>query len=78
MTSRRQFDKFNDEAISLWSSELTTSPISSPAVVVNDIHSQLNATAVHQIVKPESIDSVVKAIRSARRQNRAVCIAGGG
>jgi len=77
MTSRRQFDKINDEAISLSSSESTTSPISSPAVVVNDIHSQLNATAVHQIVKPESIDTVVKAIRSARRQNRAVCIAGG-
>ena len=77
MTIRRQFDKINDEAISLSSSELATSPISTPSLVVNDIHSQLNATAVHQIVKPESIDSVVKAIRSARRQNRAVCIAGG-
>jgi hypothetical protein len=32
---------------------------SAPGVVVNDIHSQLNATRVHRVVKPPSVDAVV-------------------
>jgi len=74
MTSRRHFYKINDEANSLSSSDSNTDLTASPAAVVNDIHSQLNATAVQQIVKPESMDSAVKAIRSALKENRAVCI----
>jgi hypothetical protein len=77
MTSRRQFSKISDGVISLLPFELNTTPTASTAVVVNDIHSQLNATSVQQIVKPETIESVVKAIRNTRKQNCAVCIAGG-
>ena len=46
-------------------------------VVVNDIHSQLNATRVHRIVEPETLDAVRNTLGAARREHRAVCIAGG-
>ncbi len=46
-------------------------------VLVNDIHSQLTATRVNHIVAPQSLDAVRSAIQSARKERRAVCIAGG-
>jgi FAD/FMN-containing dehydrogenase len=46
-------------------------------VVVNDIHSGLSATRVNRIVEPETLDAVRNAIGAARRERRAVCIAGG-
>jgi FAD/FMN-containing dehydrogenase len=46
-------------------------------VVVNDIHSQLNATRVAQIERPGSVDEVVRLVRAARADGRAVSIAGG-
>jgi len=46
-------------------------------VLVNDIHSQLTATRVNRIVVPQSLDAVRSAIRAARKERRAVCIAGG-
>ena len=46
-------------------------------VTVNDIHSQLNLTRVHRVVRPHSIDAVRKAIRQAKTEGRAVSIAGG-
>ena len=50
---------------------------SAPGVVVNDIHSQLNATRVHRVVKPSSVDAVVQLVRSARQEGRPLSIAGG-
>jgi FAD/FMN-containing dehydrogenase len=49
----------------------------SAAVVVNDIHSRLNATSVDRIVKPDSIERVQQVIREARAERKAVSIAGG-
>ena len=49
----------------------------SSGVIVNDLHSQLNATRVHRIVEPETLDAVRHTLRAARREQRAVCIAGG-
>lgn len=46
-------------------------------VIVDDLHSQLNATRVHRVVEPDTLDAVRSAIAAARRQHRAVCIAGG-
>jgi FAD/FMN-containing dehydrogenase len=77
MITRRQFLKISGGVISLLPLKLDMIPTASAAVVVNDIHSQLNATSVKQIVKPESIGAVVKAIQNARRDNLAVCISGG-
>ena len=46
-------------------------------IVVNDIHSQLTATRVDRIVAASTLDSLRSAIAGARREGRAVCIAGG-
>ncbi|HSC95274.1 MAG TPA: FAD-binding oxidoreductase, partial [Burkholderiales bacterium] len=52
-------------------------PARAAGVVVNDIHSGLNATRVSRIVEPGTLDSVRNVIREAQRERRAVCIAGG-
>ena len=41
---------------------------SAPGVLVNDIHSQLNATRVYRVVKPASADAVVQLVRSAGQE----------
>src|SRR5260370_37245671 len=46
-------------------------------VVVNDLHSQLNPTRVDRIVEPETLDAARAAIAAAKREQRALCIAGG-
>jgi len=48
-----------------------------PGVLVNDLHSQLNPTRVDRVVEPETLDAARAAIAAARREQRAVCIAGG-
>src|SRR3954453_686595 len=49
-----------------------------PAVtLVNDVHSQLNATHVNAILRPASVPDVQAAIRAARTAGRSVCVAGG-
>ncbi len=52
-------------------------PAAQSGVIVNDIHSQLNATRVHRIEEPDTLDAARDVLRSARREHRAVCIAGG-
>ena len=47
------------------------------STLVNDIHSQLNSTRVHAIVKATSIDEAAGAVRLAGQTGRAVAIAGG-
>ena len=46
-------------------------------IEVNDVHSHLNPTRVHGIVRPDSADAVQAAVRAARAEGRAVSIAGG-
>jgi FAD/FMN-containing dehydrogenase len=46
-------------------------------VEVNDVQSQLNATRVHEVRKPRSIDDFQIALRDAKRQGRALSAAGG-
>src|SRR2546426_11757616 len=46
-------------------------------VVVNDIHSQLNATRVESIVKPATIPEIQDVVRRAKRQKKAISITGG-
>ena len=56
---------------------LTARPRRSGPAVVNDIHSQLNATRVHRVIDVRCIDDARQAIVDARAERRAVCIAGG-
>lgn len=49
----------------------------SSGVVVNDVHSKLNATRVHRILVPRTLDALRRAVRDARKERRPLCIAGG-
>lgn len=44
---------------------------------INDIHSKLNETAVHQIVQPETVIDLANIVLRARWAGRKICIAGG-
>src|SRR5258706_426702 len=48
-----------------------------PGVLVNDLHSELSPTRVDRVVEPETLDVARGAIAAAKREQRAVCIAGG-
>jgi FAD/FMN-containing dehydrogenase len=45
--------------------------------VVNDVHSQLNATAVREVLRPDSVADVQAAIRAAAARGHALSMAGG-
>src|SRR2546425_690914 len=45
--------------------------------LVNDVHSQLNATRVDAIVKPRDVDELIAALGRARSAGRPVSVAGG-
>jgi len=47
------------------------------SLLVNDVHSQLNATRVDAVVKPGTVDEVCAAVSRARSQGKSVSIAGG-
>jgi FAD/FMN-containing dehydrogenase len=49
----------------------------SDAVLVNDIHSQLNSTRVLEVLKPRSLEDVQSIIRKARKDRRIISVAGG-
>ncbi len=49
----------------------------SAGTLVNDIHSQLNQTRVHRVVAVDSEAALRRAIRAARRDGKAISIAGG-
>jgi FAD/FMN-containing dehydrogenase len=46
-------------------------------LLVNDVHSQLNPTYVHEVVKPNGLAGVQEAVARARDTGRRVSIAGG-
>jgi FAD/FMN-containing dehydrogenase len=46
-------------------------------VEVNDVQSQLNATRVHRVVRPTSVEAIQAALRDAQWEGRAVSVAGG-
>src|SRR5437762_11867535 len=50
---------------------------SNNGVTVNDVHSHLNPTLVHDITRPESIDAVQAVVSRARREGRGLSTAGG-
>jgi FAD/FMN-containing dehydrogenase len=47
------------------------------ALVVNDVHSQLNETRVDSIVRPADVPALAAAIASARQAGKSVAVAGG-
>ena len=87
-TTRRGFLKGGAAALAMpglaesmagWAPAEAPAPVppTAPGVIVNDIHSQLNATQVASIVRPGAVDALQAAIREAARQGATVSIAGG-
>ena len=78
MLSRRDFLGFTGLAAAWPGAAVRAAPKPKPTgPLVNDLHSQLNATRVNRIVEPDTLDAVRAALRVARGEQRAVCIAGG-
>ena len=88
--NRREFLKAGCGAAAAWPVAACVArpfPVHSPyasaipdhetGTLVNDIHSQLNATRVAAIVKPRSLAELQAAIAEARARERSVSIAGG-
>jgi FAD/FMN-containing dehydrogenase len=46
-------------------------------ILVNDIHSQLNSTRVLKVLEPRSLQDVQGIIRTARKDRKAISVAGG-
>ncbi|MDQ1591873.1 MAG: hypothetical protein QOG71_2500 [Pyrinomonadaceae bacterium] len=55
----------------------TLNSLSSPMVIVNDVHSQLNETRVGRVVAPDSVEALQALVRRARDAGGAVSVAGG-
>src|SRR5436189_204998 len=84
MVSRRKFLGFTGLAAAwpnaAWAQDEKAKAKPKPkpeGVVVNDVHAQLNSTRAYRIVEPQSIDAVRAAMKLARTEKRALCIAGG-
>ncbi len=57
--------------------DLVTTPRPAGSTVLNDVHARLNATRVHRVFTPRTVDEVVAVVRRARRAGRPVSICGG-
>jgi FAD/FMN-containing dehydrogenase len=47
-----------------------------PGILVNDIHSQLNSARVWRIVQPDTLDALRNALKTAQKEQKAICISG--
>src|SRR3954453_4994142 len=52
-------------------------PTTRNGLLVNDVHSRLNATTVAEVVQPRDVDELCAAIRSAADRGLRVTVAGG-
>lgn len=76
MRTRREFLK-SAGVVAAFPFRALTQVTDSAAPLVNDIHSQLNATRVADIARPESVEAVRRTLERARRTRRAISICGG-
>jgi len=76
MISRREFVT-GSLAVAL-ASRASGKPVrESEPLLVNDIHSQLNSTRVLEVVQPRSLEDVQNIVRSARKNQKPISVAGG-
>jgi FAD/FMN-containing dehydrogenase len=76
MISRREF-VLGSVALAVSSSASRRLASESAPILVNDIHSQLNSTRVLEILQPRSLENVQSIVRAARKDRKAISIAGG-
>lgn len=80
MTTRREFLKHTlqwSAAIAAQAQVRDSVAREPTGIEVNDVQSQLNATSVHRIIQPQSVNSIQAALKDAQREGRAVSVAGG-
>jgi FAD/FMN-containing dehydrogenase len=58
----------------LLSQQLTTEPTS--PLLLNDVHSRLNATTVAEVLKPTTVDEVIAAVKRAKAEKKNISISG--
>jgi FAD/FMN-containing dehydrogenase len=76
MISRREFVAGSVAVAVSSCSSAILAPEHEP-ILVNDIHSQLNSTRVLEILQPHSLADVQDIVRTARRDRKAISVAGG-
>src|SRR5947209_53683 len=76
MISRREFIA-GSVAVAVTSSAVGKLAPKPESILVNDIHSQLNSTRVLEIREPRSLGDVRTIIRTARKERKAISVAGG-
>ena len=80
MPSRREFLKravHMGTVLAIPSGTYARETVESTSVELNDVQSQLNATRVHRVAQPTTVDAIQATLRDARREGRAVSVAGG-
>ena len=76
MISRREFVA-GSVALAVSSTALGKLNPEPDAILVNDIHSQLNPTRVLDILVPRSLEDVQNIVRTARKDRKMISVAGG-
>jgi FAD/FMN-containing dehydrogenase len=76
MISRREFVA-GSVALALGSRAWGKLGLDPEALLVNDIHSQLNSTRVLEILEPRSLEDLQNIVRTARRDRKPISVAGG-
>ena len=76
MISRREFLK-RTAAAGVCTAASGRIAFGAEPVLVNDIHSQLNPTRVSELLQPTSTEEVQRIVRRARKDGKAISIAGG-
>jgi len=56
---------------------LLTAGCSRKNVVLNDLHSRLNATTVAEFHQPQSTDEIIRLVKGAKKKGRSISISGG-
>src|SRR6266849_4939590 len=76
MISRREF--MAGSVALVVSSRASGRPAPEPgSTLVNDIHSQLNSTSVLEVLQPRSLEELQRIVRTARKDRKAISVAGG-
>ncbi len=76
MLSRREFIA-GSVALAFAPDASGSRPRENGSILVNDIHSQLNPTQVQKLLKPRSLEDVQNIVRTARKDRKAISVAGG-
>jgi len=80
MLTRRELVKYGAKAgaaLALWPGACAPKPPGPTGVWVNDVHSELNATRVASITRPDSLPALQRVVAQAKASGRALSIAAG-